>query len=72
MATTIQISEELMTKLKTMKLHDNESYEDLIWDIIEDIQELSTETKKSITQAEQEIKEGKTIPFEEVKKKLKL
>ena len=70
MDTTIQISKDLLENLKAMKIHDKESYEDLIWDLIEDRMEFSEETKKNIAQSEKEIKEGKTISFEQLKKKL--
>ena len=70
MDTTIQISKDLLENLKSMKIHDKESYEDLIWDLIEDRMEFSEETKKNIAQSEKEIKEGKTISFEQLKKKL--
>ena len=49
-----------------------ETYEDVIWDLIEDTKELSEETKRNIKIAEQQIKEGKTVSLEEVKKKLRL
>lgn len=70
MATTIQVSRELHKELIQRKLYVNESYEEVIWDMIEDISELSEETKKEILKAEKEIKSGKTVPIEEVKKKL--
>ena len=69
MVTTIQVSNKLVQELKNRKMYDKESYEEVIWDLIEDTMELSEETKRSIKQAEQEIKEGRTVPFEEVKKK---
>tara|TARA_Y100000310_G_scaffold272357_1_gene287261 strand:+ start:271 stop:489 length:219 start_codon:yes stop_codon:yes gene_type:complete len=72
MATTIQISNELFSKLKNMKLYERESYEEIIWDLIEDRMEFSDETKNNIAQSEKEIKEGKTISLEEVKMKLGL
>ena len=72
MATTIQVSERLLTELKGKKMYAKESYEEVIWDLLEDTMELSEETKRHIKQAEKEIKEGKTIPLAEVKKKLKL
>ena len=72
METTIQISRELLDKLKMRKLSEKESYERVIWDLIEDSMELSEETKRNIAQSEREIKEGKTVSLEEVKKKLKL
>lgn len=72
MATTIQVSNKLMEELQNRKMYGKESYEELIWDLLEDTMELSEETKKHIKQAEKEIREGKTIPFTEVKKKLGL
>ena len=70
MATTIQISQELKHELLDRKIVENESYEEVIWDMLEDVMELSEETKRSITKAEREIKEGKTVPFEEIKKRI--
>jgi len=72
MVTTIQISDELLGKLKLMKIFDKESYEEIIWDLLEDRMELSDETKKNIKISERQIKEGKTISIEEVKKRLKI
>ena len=72
MATTIQVSNELMDKLKTKKMYDKESYEEVIWDLLEDTMELSEETKKHIKQAEQDIKAGRTISHTQLKKKIGL
>ncbi len=72
MATTIQISERLQERLKKRKLYENESYEDVIWDLLEDSMELSEETKKNIAQAEKEIKESKGKTLEQVRKELGL
>lgn len=72
MATTIQVSEHLLSKLKKRKVHDKESYEELIWDLLEDTMELSEQTKINIKQSENEIKQGKTVPLSEIKKKLGL
>ena len=72
MATTIQVSTKLLEKLKQRKIYDKESYEEIIWDLLEDSMELSEETKKHIEKSKEEIKEGKTVTLEEVKKKLKL
>ncbi len=73
MGTTIQISKELLGKLKLMKHHEKESYEDLIWDLMEDRMELSEETKKTISEYEKDLKEGnseKFISLENLKKEL--
>jgi len=66
METTIQISRELLGKLRMMKFSERESYENIIWDLIEDRLELSEETKKEIAEA----RAGKSISHEEAKKRL--
>ena len=72
MVTTIQISEKLQEKLKKRKLYDNESYEDIIWDLLEDNMEFSEETKKNIEEYEKNhekwLKEGKYKTLEQIKK----
>lgn len=72
MATTIQVSPKLLDALKNRKLSDKETYESIIWDILEDTMELSEETKKHIDQSRKEIAEGKTVTLAQVKKKLRL
>jgi len=72
MVTTIQISKKLQKELSSRKMYDKETYEELIWDLLEDTIELSEEAKRQIKQAEKEIKEGKTVSFEEIKKKVGL
>ena len=72
METTIQISKDLLGKLKEMKIHEKESYESLIWDLVEDRMELSEETKREIKEARAEYKKGQTLSHEEVKKRLGL
>ena len=70
MDTTIQISSELLNRLKNMKIYNRESYESIIWDLVEDRLELSEETKKNIEKSEKEIKERRTISLEDLKRKL--
>jgi len=72
MVTTIQISNDLKSELEKRKLRSTESYENIIWDLIEDNLELSEETKKDIAISRRQIKEGKTISLESVKKKYNL
>lgn len=72
MATTIQISEELQKVLQQKKMFEKESYEEVIWNLVEDTMELSEETKRNIARAEKEISEGKIISFEEIKRKHQL
>ena len=66
MATTIQVSKELKKHLENMKMNKGETYEDVIWDLIEDRLELSEETMKRI---EKSRKEKGGITLEELKKK---
>ncbi|MHC1575857.1 MAG: hypothetical protein ACXQTE_00740 [Methanosarcinaceae archaeon] len=72
MATTIQISEELRSELTIRKLFVRETYEEVIWDILEDTKELSHETKKEIEEARKEINAGKFSTLEEVSNELGL
>ena len=72
MATTIQVSEKLIKELKQRKLYDKESYEELIWDLLEDSRELSEETKRHIEQSKKEIEKGNVHTHEQVKKELRL
>jgi rhodanese-related sulfurtransferase len=43
MPTTIQVSENLQKELAERKLHDKETYEEVIWDLMEDALELGKE-----------------------------
>ena len=73
MATTIQISGELLKKLKSMKQYEKQSYEDIIWDMLEDTMELSDETKRRIEKSVREYeKTGKSYTLEQVKRELKI
>lgn len=72
MATTIQISSGLQNELAKKKIFDRETYEEIIWDLIEDTKELSEETKRDIAEARKEFKEGKFSTLGKVEKKLGL
>jgi len=72
MATTLQISADLQKELTKRKLSDKETYEEVIWDMLEDSQELSDETKKEIADARAEIKAGKSYTIAQVKKELQI
>ena len=72
MVTTIQISENLQKELTKKKLYGRETYEETLWNLIEDTTELSQETKMEIAEARQEIKEGKIHSLSAVKKELEL
>jgi len=72
MATTIQVSERLKRRLDELKLYPRESYEDVIWDLLEANMELSEEMKRELERAYKDIEEGKIYTHEEVKKELGL
>ena len=72
MVTTIQISEKLQKELSKRRFSDKETYEEVIWDLIEDMLELSEETKRDIERSREEIKQGKVYTLAEVKKKIGL
>ncbi len=61
-----------MNRLKTMKMSEKESYEDIIWDLVEDHMELSEETKQNIAEAQKQIAKGKFYTHAQVKKELGL
>ena len=72
METTIQISRELLETLRKRKMNEKESYERVIWDLIEDNSEISEETKKEIAMAREQYKRGEFKTLEQVKKELKI
>ena len=72
MPITIQISSELQEELAKRKLSDRETYEEVIWDMMDDMKELNEETKKELAEARAEIKKGKSYTLAQVKKELGL
>ncbi len=72
MVTTIQISEELKKELARKKLSSRETYESIIWDLLEDTIELNEMTKKELEESRKEIKAGKVSTLRQVKKELNI
>ena len=72
MATSIQISKVLQKELVRRKLHDNETYEEIIWDLLEDSMEINEQTKKDLAESRAAAKAGKIYTLAEVKKELGL
>ncbi len=70
MVTTIQISGKLQGALTQRKFFDRETYEEVIWDLIEDTKELSAETKKELREARAEIKAGKVYTLAQMKEEM--
>ena len=52
-----------------MKLFTRETYEEVIWNAIEDTKELSEQTKKEIIKSRKEIADGKFVTLSELEKK---
>lgn len=72
MATTIQISEKLKKELARKKLSNRETYENIIWDMLEDTIELNEKTKKELEESREEIRAGKFYNLGQIKKELKI
>ena len=72
MDTSIQISKRLQKELFKRKFFDKETYEEVIWDMIEDNEELNAQTKKELAIARAEVKAGKVHTLAKVKKELGL
>ncbi len=70
MDTSIQISRRLQKELLKRKFFDKETYEEVIWDMIEDNEELNAQTKKELAEARAEAKAGKVHSLAKVKKEL--
>ncbi len=72
MAITLNVSQELISELEERKSHHKESYEDVIWDLLEDTLELSEQTQADIKKSEEDIKARRIYTCEEVKMSLGL
>ena len=72
MVTTIQISEKLKKELTRKKLSSRETYENIIWDLLEDTIELNEMTKKELEKSRKEIRAGKVSTLGQIKKELNI
>ena len=70
MATSIQITQDLQQELAKRKLSERDTYEEVIWDLIEDTAELSEETKRDMEEARAEFKQGQYKTLSQLKKEL--
>ena len=70
--TTIQLSSQTLERLKFLKNFERQSYDDLLNNLIDNIQEepLSQEEIEEIQEALENVKEGKLKPIEQVAKEL--
>ena len=64
--TTIQISSELKEALRKRKLHSKESYEEIIWDLLEDQMQLKDEIIEQIEVGKNEYLNGKFETMDEI------
>ena len=72
MYTTIKVSDELKKKLENMKFSENETYENVIEDLIEDRLSLNPKFIKEMEERRKEYKKGKVTTLEELKKEVGL
>jgi len=72
MDTSIQISKKLQKKLIKRKFFVKETYEEIIWDMIEDSEGLNAQTKKELAEARAHVKVGKVHSIAKAKKELGL
>lgn len=71
--TTIQLSQNTLEKLKSLKKYERESYDDTVNSLIDEAEEeLSKEEIEEIQEALEEVKQGKVYSIEEVAKELKV
>ncbi|MEK6981433.1 MAG: hypothetical protein AABX38_00755 [Candidatus Micrarchaeota archaeon] len=71
MYTTIKVSEELRKKLELMKLSYNETYEQVIEDMIEDRLALNPNFIKEVEASRNEVRKGKFVGLADLKKEMK-
>ena len=71
-ATTIQIKDETLGRLKFFKEFNKESYDEIINKVLDEVEEgeLTDEALKDIIEAKKEIREGKGQRIEDVAKEL--
>jgi len=67
--TSIRISKQLLIILRSMKTHPKESYEEIIWEVIEPHLELNDKTKKEIEESIKEYKRGEYYTLNELEEK---
>lgn len=71
-ATTIQVDKTLKKQLDAMRIHERETYNDILLRMLEDLQELNEETKRDLRKARKEIDDGKCITHDDLRKEMGL
>ncbi|MBS3083280.1 hypothetical protein J4423_00580 [Candidatus Pacearchaeota archaeon] len=67
--TSIRVSKRILHLLQSMKTYSKESYDEVIWNLIEPHLELNEKTKRSIEESRKEIEKGNYYTLEEIEEK---
>jgi predicted transcriptional regulator len=70
MVTTIQLRETTKDKLDKMKLYRQETYNDVLERLIEDVSDLNLKTREELESAIKDIESGKWVSLEKLAKEL--
>ncbi len=70
MVTTIQVRETTKDKLDRMKLYRQETYNDVLERLIEDVSDLNLKTREELESAIKDIESGKWVSLEKLAKEL--
>ena len=69
---TIRISKELVSELNGRKVFPEDTHEDVLWDLLEQQMRLSAKARRSIARSLADIRAGRVISHEELKKQIRL
>ena len=69
---TIQLSTEIKHKLESMKMHPRETFNDVLERLLEDVRELDAQTLAEVEEARAEIRAGKYLTQDQVRKAMGL
>ena len=70
--TTIQLSTDIKRTLERMKIHPRETFSDVVERLVEDVRELDKDTLAEIESARSEIRAGRYLTQEQVRKAMGL
>ena len=70
MVTTIQLKENTKDKLDKMKLYRQETYNDVLERLIEDVSDLNLKTREELESTIKDIESGKWVSLEKLVKEL--
>jgi predicted transcriptional regulator len=70
--TTIQLSTNVKRTLEAMKIHPRETFNDVLERLVEDVRELDKQTLAEVEEARAEIRAGKYLTQDQVRKAMGL